>query len=122
MAVGMFVMVALFALTFLVVLGIIVAVVVRGVAANRANNASPVVTVPAWLVAKRQAVVGGDRMTSTSYFVTFELDSGSRVEFLVDAPIYGQSAEGDFGSLSFQGTRFLWFQRQLGASPPTGLR
>ena len=110
----------LFEVAFVVMMiGIIVAMVLA-VVRSRKNSTSPVVVVPARLVAKRQDFSGNSGMTR--YFVTFELETGSRIEFGVDAPMYGQSAEGDFGQLSFQGTRFLWFQRQLGMGPATDLR
>ena len=111
----------LFEIAFVVVLiGVVVAVVVLAVVRSRKDSTSPVVVVPARLVAKRQSFSGNSG--TTRYFVTFELETGSRAEFGVDGPMYGQSAEGDFGQLSFQGTRFLWFQRQLGMGPATDYR
>ena len=115
---------ALFAVVACLMAGGIIAAVVVAVVNWHKNNVSPVIVAPARVVAKRLAVSGGtgDMMTSTGYYATFELESGSRVEFAMDARAYGQTAEGDFGRLSFQGTRLLSFQRQLGAAPPTDLR
>ena len=48
---------------------------------------------------------------STSYYVTFEVKSGDRMELAVTGKEYGQMVEGDVGELSFQGTRFLGFDR-----------
>ncbi len=51
------------------------------------------------------------------YFITFEREDGSRQEFQVSGRDYGLIAEGDVGNLSFQGTRFKWFEpekRQAG--------
>ena len=50
--------------------------------------------------------------TNTAYFLTFQTENGERTEFNVDGRVYGMSAEGDRGQLSFQGTRFLGFARQ----------
>ena len=50
--------------------------------------------------------------TSTTYYATFEVESGDRIEFLINGWEYGQLAEGDMGKLSFQGTRYLGFVRQ----------
>ncbi len=50
--------------------------------------------------------------TSTTYFVTFQVDSGDRMELPVGGYEFGMLAEGDRGKLSFQGTRYLGFQRQ----------
>ena len=54
-----------------------------------------------------------DNMTRgyTRYFVTFEFESGDRLELKVDGSEYGLLAEGDCGMLSFQGTRYLGFVR-----------
>jgi hypothetical protein len=49
--------------------------------------------------------------THTSYFVTFEVKSGDRMELQVQGHEYGMLVEGDFGELTFQGTRFLNFVR-----------
>lgn len=43
--------------------------------------------------------------------MTFEVKSGDRMELSVAGKEYGQMAEGDVGELSFQGTRFLGFER-----------
>ncbi len=48
---------------------------------------------------------------STSYYVTFEVESGSRMEFQIDGSQYGLIAEGDSGKLTFQGSRYLGFER-----------
>lgn len=63
------------------------------------NNNSPQETVNAQVVAKRMKVV------------TFELENGKRLELGVKDPEYGMLAEGDRGRLSYQGTRYLGFER-----------
>ena len=50
--------------------------------------------------------------TSTTYYVTFQVASGDRMELRVGGREYGQLAEGDFGELTFQGTRYLGFERR----------
>ena len=50
--------------------------------------------------------------TATSYFATFQVESGDRIEFLVSGMEYGMLAEGDRGALTFQGTRYLNFRRE----------
>ena len=49
--------------------------------------------------------------TFTSYYVTFQVESGDRMEFEISDMEYGMLAEGDSGELTFQGTRYLNFQR-----------
>ena len=51
--------------------------------------------------------------SSTTYYVTFQVDSGDRLELSVPGAEYGMLAEGDVGSLTFQGTRYLAFQREV---------
>ena len=43
---------------------------------------------------------------STTYYVTFQVESGDRMEMSVSGSEYGTLAEGDKGTLTFQGTRF----------------
>ena len=54
---------------------------------------------------------GFHTISSTSYYVTFQVDSGDRMELYVSGSEYGVLAEGDKGQLTFQGTRYLTFDR-----------
>ena len=115
----------LFPLVFLFVLGMILFTVVGNLRTWSKNNASPRLTVPATVVAKRMNVsrhhtanagdmTGAHSYTSTSattYYVTFQVESGDRMELRLSGTEYGQLAEGDTGKLSFQGTRYLGFER-----------
>lgn len=49
--------------------------------------------------------------SSSTYYVTFQVESGDRMEFAVSGNEYGMLVEGDKGSLTFQGTRYLSFLR-----------
>lgn len=57
---------------------------------------------------------GYSTSASTWYYVTFQVESGDRMEFSVTGSEYGMLAEGDCGKLSFQGTRYLSFERNEG--------
>ncbi len=97
----------------------------RGLYVWNKNNHSPRQTGNARVVTKRMKVSGlchsmsgniTDRhgfhsSASTRYFATFELEDGQRLEFSVNDSEYGMLAEGDQGQLSFQGTRYLGFDR-----------
>lgn len=98
---------------FVAVVGMLVVTAVRGAATWSKNNDSPRLTVSAQVVSKRTRVSGGsgDLMTSTTYYATFQVESGDRMEFAVSGPEYGLLAEGDQGTLTFQGTRYLSFER-----------
>ena len=106
---------------FVLVIGGIIVSVVKGVGTWSKNNASPRLTVSAEVVVKRTDVThhspghGGDAdfhmSSSTWYYVTFQVESGDRMEFSVSGAEYGMLAEGDRGELTFQGTRYLSFER-----------
>ncbi len=49
---------------------------------------------------------------SSSYYVTFQVESGDRMELSIRGSGYGMLAEGDVGIFSFQGTRYLGFERE----------
>ena len=102
---------------FVLVFGIIIVTMVRGVGEWNKNNHSPKLTVPVTVVAKRSDVHRGIETmhTFTSYYVTFQVESGDRMEFEVSDMEYGMLAEGDSGELTFQGTRYLNFQRNESA-------
>ena len=102
---------------FVLVFGIIIVTMVRGVGEWNKNNHSPKLTVPVTVVAKRSDVDRGIETmhTFTSYYVTFQVESGDRMEFEVSDMEYGMLAEGDSGELTFQGTRYLNFQRSESA-------
>jgi len=100
-----------------VIIGIIAVSAGRGFLQWSRNNSSPMLSVPARIVSKRNEVrqqtdEGNSSRTITTYYLTFELPGGSRMEFKVNGHEYGMSAEGDKGSLTYQGTRYLGFQRQ----------
>ena len=107
-------------LLFLIaMLGVLVQLFRRGWGWNK-NNHSPRLTVPVTLVEKRSEVhrypVSAGKVqtmhTSTSYYATFQVESGDRMEFEISDMEYGMLAEGDRGMLTFQGTRYLNFRRE----------
>lgn len=115
------IMAFIFPLFFIIVFGIIIFSFIKGIGEWSKNNKEPILNVDAKVVTKRantsQHHHNNDNMhhttNSTSYFVTFEVQSGDRMELLVSAKDYGMIAEGDYGNLVFQGTRFHAFDREL---------
>jgi hypothetical protein len=108
----------LFSLFFLLILGVFVFVLIQGFSQWNKNNHSPRLTVDATIVAKRNHISrhhhGTDmhmHHTTSTYYVTFQVESGDRMELLVPGNQFGLLIEGDRGKLSFQGTRFLSFER-----------
>ena len=108
----------LFFMMFILVFGVIVSTMVREAKRERKNDISPRLTVEAKVVAKRTNYhrhSGANHSaghTHTSYFSTFEVESGDRMELALSGNEYGLLVEGDFGDLTFQGTRFLGFRRK----------
>ncbi|MGD7050142.1 DUF2500 domain-containing protein [Rossellomorea marisflavi] len=99
---------------FVVILGVILIQVFKGVGEWSSNNQSPRLSSRAEVVSKRTEVHGGggDSRAHTSYYMTFQVESGDRMEMHVKGPEYGMLAEGDEGLLTFQGTRYLGFERK----------
>ena len=115
----------MFGIVFVLVIGTFIVTAVKGIGQWNKNNNSPRLTVAATVVAKRTDVShhrhanagdatgahGYHTSSSTRYYVTFEVESGDRMELHVDGSEYGMLVEGDYGMLSFQGTRYLGFVR-----------
>lgn len=108
---------AIVAIIFILVIIVFITILIRNATEWHHNNESPRLTVDATVVAKRTRVSGGTggangMMASTTYCVTFQVESGDRMELHVPGREYGQLAEGDKGKLSFQETRYLGFERR----------
>ena len=109
-----------FYIVFFFVFGMVIFTFVRGIGEWVSNNNSPRLSVAAKIVDKRSHTShhhhnhNGHMHTSssTSYYVTFEVESGDRMELRVPRNEFGLLVEGDMGTLSFQGTRYLGFERK----------
>lgn len=110
----------MFTMVFVLVIGVFAVSIVKGIAQWNKNNHSPELLVAATVVTKRTNISHDDHFhddhmdhsTSTTYYVTFEVASGDRLEFRVSGEEYGMLVEGDHGELTFQGTRYLGFVRR----------
>lgn len=115
----------LFVIVWILIIGVIIASIVRNISIRNKNNQSPRLTVNATVVSKRTDVTyhrnpnSGDTSGAhgyyttsfTHYYVTFQVESGDRMEFPVSGAEYAMLADGDNGKLYFQGTRYLNFER-----------
>ena len=109
----------IFFIVFFIIITVFILIFVQGIITWNKNNHSPLLTVPAKVVAKRNHTSHfhntHDSMphssSSTSYYVTFEFESGDRLELHVASNEYGYLVEGDMGKLTFQGTRYKNFER-----------
>ena len=100
----------IFGIIFILVFGFILFNIFSGIKQGIKNNKSPLLTVPAEVVTKRISVHGDH--SSTTYYVTFEVQSGDRMEFTVGGAEYGKLVEQDLGLLAFKCTRYVSFERQ----------
>jgi len=99
---------------FIIVIGGFIFAIIGAIKQNNKNNNSPKLSVPVQVVTKRSDTRGGsgDSSASTSYYVTFQVESGDRMEFKLSGKEYGMLADDDLGILTFQGTRYLSFERK----------
>lgn len=118
-----------FSIFFYLIYGVVIVVIlvalVRRIKTWHTNNNSPRLTVEATVVSKQTNVShhhyndGNTGMmhaaTGTTYYITFQFASGDRLELQVPRNEYGMIVEGDYGDLSFQGTRYLSFARRSAA-------
>jgi len=130
----------LFGVFFFAIFASIAAVIFTSIARSarawRRDEHSPVLTVPAAVVAKRTDISGDygyhhapgpghhyhHNGSSTTYFVTFEVESGDRMELRVGGEQYGTLVEDDVGKLTFQGMRFVGFERSRREGTETRLQ
>lgn len=111
----------LFPIIFLLVFGVIIFSIIKSIGQWSYNNKQPVLSVTAKIVSKRSNTSNSSTMhdghhhhnSSTSYYVTFQVESGDRMELQMNGREYGLLAEGDTGKLIFQGTRYKSFERTI---------
>lgn len=115
----------LFLIVFVMAIGIIAFSAIARIRTWNQNNNSPRLEVDVKVISKRMDVrhhtyTNGNDFTevhghyttaSTTYYVTFEVESGDRMEFELEGTEYGMMVEGDRGKLKFQGRRYLGFER-----------
>lgn len=97
--------------------GVFIWVIIMNIGQWFKNENSPRLTVPAKIVDMRRKThhhhSNGHHHHSHTYHVTFEVESGDRMELKVSRSEYGLLVVGDSGMLSFQGTRYLGFEHGL---------
>lgn len=96
-------------LMFGLIFGLFISTLIKNAKQNRKNDNSPRLTTEATVVTKRTKVWGDH--SRTDYYVTFQFESGDRLELEIPHNQFGYLVEGDHGKLTFQGTRYLNFER-----------
>lgn len=111
----------IFPIIFIAIFGIILISILKRFLQWNKNNNCPIEQENAQIVAKRMcnaihinnhAHNGiNAHQSTTTYYITFEIQTKERVELQVSGKQYGLLLEGDCGLLSSQGTRYKDFQR-----------
>ncbi len=83
------------------------------------NENSPIISTKAQLIKKKKNVhtntdSNGVMTINETLILKFELDTGSEMEFTVGRRVYRNMPEYEWGTLTFQGTRFLKFDSANG--------
>ncbi len=112
----------LFFLFFVFILLLTLGIVLRAAKQNMYNRSQPVLSVSARVLARRTNLGSHGSPTrghsvNTSYYVTFEVESGDRMEFAMPGAEFGLLVEGDYGKLTFQGRKYLGFIRDAQQTP-----
>lgn len=110
----------LFFIAFLFVFSMFVLAGLKAITEWNKNNSSPKLTVDATVIKKRNQVSNSDYLdhngmvhttSSITYYVTFQVERGDQMEMRLSRNEYIMLAEGDYGKLTFQGTRYISFER-----------
>ena len=96
-------------LMFGLIFGLFISTLIKNAKQNQKNNNSPRLITEATIVTKRTHVWGDH--SRTDYYVTFQFESGDRLELEIPYNQFGYLVEGDKGKLTFQGTRYINFER-----------
>lgn len=83
------------------------------------NENSPIIATKAQLIKKIRSVStssdgNGGTSTSESLMLKFQLDTGSEIKLNVGSRIFRSISEYEWGTLTFQGTRFIRFESSSG--------
>lgn len=110
----------LFFIAFLFVFSMFVLAGLKAITEWNKNNSSPKLTVDATVIKKRNQVSNSDYLdhngmvhttSSITYYVTFQVERGDQIKMRLSRNEYIMLAEGDYGKLTFQGTRYISFEK-----------
>lgn len=93
--------------------GVIFLGIRNGIKEKKYNDAQPILNVHAKVITKRAERSRSSESSSTYYYMTFETENGQRHEFSVQGKEYGLLADGDEGTLTYQGSRYQGFKRAV---------
>ena len=90
-------------LVFVLIFGLPVVFIIRGIAKKAKNASMPVETKSCKVISKRMKVSSSGDSTSTYYYLTLEFDDNSRKEFEIKGKLYGLVKERDRVNATIQG-------------------
>ena len=102
---------------FFVIVGIfIIYCIFRMIFRYIKNEKSPIINTKARLFDKVTEGHGntGANGTTISFYLVYELDTGSKMKFPVSGKVYKTAQNHEWGKLTFQGTRFIKFESTSG--------
>jgi hypothetical protein len=107
------------ALFMLIFFGVLVLIIFQAVNTYIKNENSPIISTRAQLIRKKcdthtHTDANGVMSTNETLILRFKLDTGSELEFTVSGRVYRSIYEHEWGTLTFQGTRFLRFDSPSG--------
>ncbi|KEI09645.1 hypothetical protein Z957_04415 [Clostridium sp. K25] len=93
----------------------VIVVIIKGIVTFIKNERSPIISTKAQLVyKKREYDTHTDNnlvmTTNETLILIFQLDTGSKLDFIVNYDTFTNIPEYQWGNLIFQGTRFLKFE------------
>lgn len=94
-------------------------IIFKAISTYMKNEKSPIISTKAQLIKKKrdahtQTDANGVMTTNETLMLIFELDTESELKFTVGGRIFRSVPEYEWGSLTFQGTRFLKFESVSG--------
>lgn len=110
----------IFPIMFVLIAGVIIVTIFKEIKQWNNNNKQPIIPIDVIVVAKRGHTTHHHNnnthtsSNSTTYYITFQFSNRERIELRVPSCEYGLIAEGDNGTLTFQGSRFISFKRNIG--------
>ncbi len=104
---------------FCIIVGLSLIIVVRQWWKNRY---SPLIVTQATILdkriekhyirSKRSAGIGYRTRKVMIYYITFNLEGGEHIELRTDESVYSELQSGDYGKLTFKGSKYMGFVRE----------
>ncbi len=103
----------------IIFVAILLFTIIKLVSGYIANEKSPIIATKAIIIDKKRDEItstdaDGMMSVSESFYIFVKLDTGSEMKFSVSGRVYKNIFLNEWGTLTFQGTRFLKFESTSG--------